>query len=1239
MPRSGRVFGVECAIVSGNTGTMTAKNGHRGWIPGGLALWVGLITAAAPADDLLITELMAVNDGAIRDEDGDTPDFVEIFNGGVTPCELGGWYLSDDVLDLRKWRFPAVTLSPGSFLVVFCSDKDRRVPGRPLHANFKLSSLGEYLALVEPDGATVKHEFAPFPQQVPGFSYGLAQNSEVVQLIDSEAPARARVPQNGNEGTGWRQIDFNDASWTSGETGVGYDENATYRSLINLDVENDMNNRNTTCYVRVPFSAPAGSNITGFVLRMKYDDGFSAFVNGEPIASANAPSVASLRWNSEATGLHDDGDAVNFEEFSGTVPGGTVAAGATNVLAIHGLNDNPGSSDFVVMPELEGFSSGELDRDTVLFFPDPSPGAGNLPGVSGIALPPQISPTSRVLSSATSVIITTDSPGATIRYTTNGDLPTQGSTRYTGSIDVSTSMWLRARVFEDDGDVSQVVSANYIFLASSVRNVRSSIPVVVIDNYGRGRPSSGTFSGAFMAIYEPIDGRTSFSEDPTLAHRFGIKTRGSSTGGRDKVSYTFEFWDENNEDEALRPFGLPRESDWILYAAYNFDRAHLRNPLIYDLSRQLGRWAARSRFVEVYFNSGGGSLDSGDYRGIYSLMEKIKRDPARVDIEELLPGHDSEPEISGGYMLKIDRADPGDSGFSAAGRSLRHVEPKEDDIPSYQATWIRNYFNSFSSALNAANFRHDTLGYGPYVDEESWADHHMLNVLPKNVDALRLSTYFYKNRLGEIEFGPIWDFDRSMNSSDGRDDNPTTMNGTGDATRFFDYPWWERLFDDQDFLQIYRDRWHMFRTDSASNTGNGYYGDSSLPPLSNTNILRVIDQMAAEIRDAQRRDSSRWNQISVNGWNSEISRLKIWLRTRADWLDGQFRQPPTITPGSRQIFPGMEVAITGSGTKLYTTDGSDPRLPGGATSASAVQYTGPFTVTETTQVKVRRRYSTNDWTPMVRATYWNELPTIVVSEVMYHPEPDAPGGPYDDEDFEFVEFTNVGAEPVPLAGIEVSGGISFTFPSAGDPTLDPGEYVVIVNNIEAFAERYDVGRIFVAGEFDGRLENLGERIVVRGSLEEPIHDFLYDDEWYPTTDGGGDSLVIVDLLAERVTWTTPDNWGPSSILGGSPGASDEGFPGLGGRQRSGDSNQDGRLDVSDAFSLVRRLFLPDAPELPCDGADLEDGGNRAVFDVDADGSVAITDVIYLLDYLFQGGPAPPSGDCVRVDGCANVCRS
>lgn len=123
---------------------------------------------------LVISEFMCINEGVIQDEDNENSDWIEVYNAGEEAVNLENWSLTDDSTNLRKWLFPSVDLEAGDYLLVFASDKDRSTEGQELHTNFKLSSGGEYLALVEPDGYSIAFAYAPnFPPQQSNVSYGL----------------------------------------------------------------------------------------------------------------------------------------------------------------------------------------------------------------------------------------------------------------------------------------------------------------------------------------------------------------------------------------------------------------------------------------------------------------------------------------------------------------------------------------------------------------------------------------------------------------------------------------------------------------------------------------------------------------------------------------------------------------------------------------------------------------------------------------------------------------------------------------------------------------------------------------------------------------------------------------------------------------------------------------------------------------------------------------------------------
>ena len=137
-------------------------------------LFFSLIGLSLPisAQSVIIAEFMASNDKTIDDEDGDSEDWIELYNLSGSAINLSGWYLTDDATNLTKWTIPDVTLSEGQIFLIFASNKDRNDPASELHTNFKLSSSGEYLALVRPDGVTVEHDYGPaYPQQVSDVSY------------------------------------------------------------------------------------------------------------------------------------------------------------------------------------------------------------------------------------------------------------------------------------------------------------------------------------------------------------------------------------------------------------------------------------------------------------------------------------------------------------------------------------------------------------------------------------------------------------------------------------------------------------------------------------------------------------------------------------------------------------------------------------------------------------------------------------------------------------------------------------------------------------------------------------------------------------------------------------------------------------------------------------------------------------------------------------------------------------
>ena len=186
-----------------------------------IAAWSLFLTLHVLGNPVL-SEFMADNATTISDENGDFSDWIEVHNPDSTAFALGGWYLTDTATNLVKWQFPAVTLQPGEFLIVWASGKNRRVVGAPLHTNFSLSKSGEFLALVRPDGITAEQSFAPsYPAQAANESYGARFTTTT--LLAATATGRYKVPTSASDpAPSWNQLGFDDSSWPNGPGGFGF---------------------------------------------------------------------------------------------------------------------------------------------------------------------------------------------------------------------------------------------------------------------------------------------------------------------------------------------------------------------------------------------------------------------------------------------------------------------------------------------------------------------------------------------------------------------------------------------------------------------------------------------------------------------------------------------------------------------------------------------------------------------------------------------------------------------------------------------------------------------------------------------------------------------------------------------------------------------------------------------------------------------------------------------------------
>ena len=707
----------------------------------------------------------------------------------------------------------------------------------------------------------------------------------------------------------------------------------TYDDRIGLNVEQDAFGVNSSVYMRMPFTIDGDpSRFIEITMAASFDDGFRAYLNGQEVAAENVPIEST--WNSNASSGFDAIGSIPRRTLELRDVAGLLQSGP-NVLAVHGMNFDSSDRDFLFDASLIASEPVSLAAQT---FVTPSPNNAN---TLRAAPAPRIEGTQGAFFGSTTVEIVVENapPTIVVHYTLDGSEPSQDSPRYSGPLRLEKSAMLQARAFDvsEGGQLepSPVVAGTFVALAPELESVTSDIPLVLLDTLGAGVPNSGSTSLTPVTTLffdtENASGRSELTGSLEYLGRGGVRRRGSTSGGQTKPNLTFELWgpDGTNLDDDFDASlaGMPADSDWILHAPFSFDLALIRNQMMFALANTVIPWAPRTQPVEVYLNTGGELVTEEDYVGTYVLMEKIKRGADRLDIANV-SRTDNDPNseaISGGYIWKADRGDPDEPQFSAGGRSINWVYPKSpggrarEDLRATdeQQQWVIDYIDAFAATLETPDL-HDPEGYSKYIDVDSWIDNHLVNVLIFNVDALRLSAYFFKDENGKLEYGPPFDCDRCMESTDSRDDNPEEWYDPGGTDFFTDDtygdPWFQRLFKDPNFWQAYVDRWYELRQTIWSND----------------DLDRIIDFLAGQVAESQARNRGRWplhpressayNSGQLDGtWEGEIEHFRHWFHARAEFMDRNFVGAPRVLVDDvalaigdgAQVSPGTSVQIAG----------------------------------------------------------------------------------------------------------------------------------------------------------------------------------------------------------------------------------------------------------------------------------------------------------------------------------------
>jgi hypothetical protein len=374
------------------------------------------------------------------------------------------------------------------------------------------------------------------------------------------------------------------------------------------------------------------------------------------------------------------------------------------------------------------------------------------------------------------------------------------------------------------------------------------------------------------------------------AGKIGIEKRGSISQAfwYQQKSYGLETRDTAGNDYNYSLLGMAPEHDWILYAPFD-DETFMRNVLMYQLGREMGYWAPRTKFCEVQFYDW---LWQSDYRGIYVMMEKIKRDNFRVDIAKLTASDTTGDDLTGGYIFAVDKNIwAQDSGWKSSldtGVFFSYKYPKGDEILPQQKYYLQQYVDSFETALNGPNFKDPNTGYKKYIDHKTFIDFFFMQELSKNLDGYRRSAYLHKDKNsngGKIKAGPLWDFNSALYNAKlctFEQDTGWSYKTVCWLTQEYHIPfWWDRFLQDSSYTDDLKCRWTELRS----------------TVLDTTHIFHLIDSMHNYISEESVRHFTRFDL--TNNIQVECDSLKWWLGKRLTWLDANM--PGTCTVGITEI--------------------------------------------------------------------------------------------------------------------------------------------------------------------------------------------------------------------------------------------------------------------------------------------------------------------------------------------------
>lgn len=1105
------------------------------------------------AADFVISEFMASNDNTLVDRFGVNSDWIEIHNRGNTAGSLEGYYLTDNSTDLGQWRFPAVSVPAGGYVLVLASGRNLATGGEELHTNFRLDSGGEYLALVRPDGFTVQHAYAPsYPNQTDDVSYGLtnaADPASAHQFFTQPTPGRTNV--------------------ANAPEPVFSVESKTFTGSFALTLS-------------LPPGAPAGAEIR-YTTNRSLPTAASTLYTG-PINISNSTVVRALvtapgRTPSPVVSRTYVALDASVQSFNSNLPVVVVDTFGG------GLNDvtlTPVSAYFIDTDASDG-------RAEMLDAPDFAGRGGlRLRGQSSQGFPksPYAFETWDENDGDKSVsILGMPRESDWILYNPYSEKSLmQNQLAYLWSNRIGQYA-VRTRYVELFVNASATGTAAKVDYAGDYRGVYIFMERIKIDgdrvDIEKLTPEDNTapnVTGGYIWKKDKWDGNESGFSAGGQTYQYFEPSEEEITA--EQAAYLSDYINDFNAALTGPNFKDPVNG----YARYIDVDSWIDHHIMVEMTKnidgfRLSTYYHKDRNGKITmgpiwdYNLSLGNADylggqnpTGWYRdalndGEYPYWRRLFQDPAFAQKyqdrwQELRKDELSTERLMGDIDDAVRLLSDGNGNYPTGNNPQQPSNnPVVRNFKKWRVlgtyVWPNGYYDP----------------QGRWIEDVNW----MKNWLRQRVE------WWDRQYLAMPAISP----------AGGAVTAPTQVTITSSGgTGFVDTPLLtagapaRALVPSGDIGTGWRDRGFDDSSWQSGTTGVGYDFDTGYRALIGLDVemrnvnptvyvrvpfnvtspgsvqqlflrMKYDDAFVAYLNGTEIARSG--NAPSTLGWNAGATNTRDEAQAVqfVDFDVSQFKnrlvQGSNVLAlhglnsgaGSSDLLILPELVSRSSTTApapvWYTTDGTDPRRPDGTRNPAALQYSGPFTVTGTTRV-LARSFLNNKWSGLASELYDFGENRLRITELMYHPSPPLPTSPYLPGDFEYVELQNFGTAAMNLAGVRFDRGIDFTFPNR---TLAPDERVLVVRNLAAFQSRYGTG-LPVAGTYTGALSDAGERIVLLGRVGEAIHDFTYSDDWYDQTDGEGYSLTIVDPAAALTAWGTKDGWRASEPFNGTPGAGDAG---------------------------------------------------------------------------------------------------